>query len=166
MLDFRKLDANMFLMSYKPVELLSLVDSACRHCRSFLARDVVLLYRVSPCSARIMADSRRVFQIISNGLSNAGKFTTRGVVIVNAVHVTAPYTPPSAPAGTPPSTRQYVALTISNTNSGKALIDVEALFVPFRGTFEGNAASAPGMGRAPVSHRDGRLIAPSYCVSR
>ena len=67
-LDFRKLDANMFAMTTKPTALLPLLDSICRHCRSFLAPSVDFGYRVRPSPAVVMIDSRRVFQIITNGL--------------------------------------------------------------------------------------------------
>ena len=67
-LDFRKLDANMFVMARKETLLLSLIDSVCRHCRPFLPRSVEFGYRVSPPNAEVMIDSRRMFQIITNGL--------------------------------------------------------------------------------------------------
>ena len=70
-LDFRKLDANMFVMNRKPTQLLALIDSVCRHCRSFLPRVVEFGYRVTPPEAEVMIDSRRVFQIITNGLRYA-----------------------------------------------------------------------------------------------
>ena len=82
-LDFRKLDANMFSMSRKPVVVRDLIDSVCRHCRPFLKAHVQFGYRVSPADAVAMIDHRRMFQIIINGLSNAGKFTHDGVVAVD-----------------------------------------------------------------------------------
>ena len=70
-LDFRKLDANMFVMNRKPTPLCGLIDSVCRHCRSFLPRCVTFGYRVVPTDAVVMVDARRVFQIITNGLRYA-----------------------------------------------------------------------------------------------
>ena len=67
-LDFRKLDANVFQMSRKLVMLSELIGDVCRHCRAFLARGVEFAYRVTPSTARVMVDSRRIFQIITNGL--------------------------------------------------------------------------------------------------
>ncbi len=67
-LDFRKLDAEMFVMNRKPTALLTLIDSVCRHCRPFLPRCVEFGYRVHPRTATVMVDPRRVFQIITNGL--------------------------------------------------------------------------------------------------
>ena len=67
-LDFRKLDANMFVMNRKPTPLRALIDSVCRHCRPFLPRCVAFGYRVCPTNAVVMVDGRRVFQIITNGL--------------------------------------------------------------------------------------------------
>ena len=70
-LDFRKLDSGMFKTAPKPVQLLSLMDDVCRHCRPFLAHHVEMGYRVSPPDAVVLVDSRRVFQIITNGLRYA-----------------------------------------------------------------------------------------------
>ena len=69
-LDFRKLDANMFVMNRKPTPLLGLIDRVCRHCRPFLRADVTFGYRVrvDPSEEVLMLDARRVFQIITNGL--------------------------------------------------------------------------------------------------
>ena len=70
-LDFRKLDANMFVLTRKPTPLLDLIDRVCRHCRSFLRADVAFGYRVrvgDPSEEVLMLDARRVFQIITNGL--------------------------------------------------------------------------------------------------
>jgi hypothetical protein len=67
-LDFRKLDAGMFQMNCKPATLALLISSACRHCRSFLPTTVEFGFRVTPPEAEVVVDSRRVFQIITNGL--------------------------------------------------------------------------------------------------
>lgn len=66
-LDFRKLESSMFKMSLAPVSLTQLIHSVCRHCRSFLAREVTLAYTIVPNDDMLMLDGRRVFQIITNG---------------------------------------------------------------------------------------------------
>jgi hypothetical protein len=58
----------MFVMTYKPTMLSTLLESVCRHCRPFLKRNIVLAYRVTPPDAYVKLDPRRVFQIITNGL--------------------------------------------------------------------------------------------------
>ena len=132
-LDFRKLDANMFSMSRKPVVVRDLIDSVCRHCRPFLKAHVQFGYRVSPADAVAMIDHRRMFQIIINGLSNAGKFTNSGAVAVDV-------TLTGGGVGVP----QYLVVTVSNTSGEAKLKDPEALFVPFRGTHEGATPAAAG----------------------
>ena len=132
-LDFRKLDANMFSMSRKPVVVRDLIDSVCRHCRPFLKAHVQFGYRVSPADAVAMIDHRRMFQIIINGLSNAGKFTNSGAVAVDV-------TLNGGGVGVP----QYLVVTVSNTSDEAKLKDPEALFVPFRGTHEGATPAAAG----------------------
>ena len=67
-LDFRKLDANLFTMAPGPLGVAELISGACRHCRAFLRPEVGLRFRVTPPDARAMLDARRVIQIITNGL--------------------------------------------------------------------------------------------------
>ncbi len=67
-LDFRKLSEGMFRMSYAPVQLLPLIDAVCRQGRAYFSPLVELSYRVNPADAVAMLDSRRLFQIITNGL--------------------------------------------------------------------------------------------------
>ena len=56
--------------------------------------------------------------------SNAGKFTPKGVVTVDALVVFHDGV-------------QYVTITVSNTRSGAPMSDPESCFIPFRGTFQG-----------------------------
>ena len=58
----------MFKMAYEPVRLADVVDSVCRHSRAFLKTDVQFGYRVVPADAVVMLDSRRMYQIVINGL--------------------------------------------------------------------------------------------------
>ena len=80
-LDFRKLDAGMFVLNRKPTALSPLIDSVCRHCRPFMRPDVHFGYSVTPADAELMLDPRRVFQVRvvpSNGM--AGVAVTRSLV--------------------------------------------------------------------------------------
>ena len=67
-LDFRKLDANLFTMALKPVDLGRLLHDVCQDCRAFLAPHVQLEYRVTSTASALMLDARRVHQILTNGL--------------------------------------------------------------------------------------------------
>ena len=67
-LDFRKLDANLFKMCNKEVDVSAVVSRICHHCRSFLLPTVGLQYRVVPGEARACIDARRLHQIVVNGL--------------------------------------------------------------------------------------------------
>jgi hypothetical protein len=79
-LDFRKLDANLFTMARVPVSVADLVASACRHCRAFLRPEVGLRFRVIPPDARAMVDARRVIQILTNGLRWESPWLTQHTV--------------------------------------------------------------------------------------
>jgi signal transduction histidine kinase len=67
-LDFRKLDANLFLMSVKPVHVAPLMEGICKHCRPLLLGSVGLQFRVQPPDARALLDPRRLHQILINGI--------------------------------------------------------------------------------------------------
>jgi hypothetical protein len=57
------------------------------------------------------------------------------------------YSVPAHGKISPVSATQYLALTVTNPSQGGSIPDSESVFIPFRGTFEGNAAvSASGMG--------------------
>jgi hypothetical protein len=60
-------------MSPQPVALSPLLDRMCRHCRSFLLPSVGMQYRVLPPGAVALVDSRRLFQIVINGIRLVGR---------------------------------------------------------------------------------------------
>jgi hypothetical protein len=103
-LDFRKLDANLFTMSMKPVDVSALLRSVCMGCRGFLSHRVGLRWRVvvAPgcAAAPVMLDSRRVFQILTNGLRYAGGGGRERERGKNPVSFNHPHPPP------PPRTRR------------------------------------------------------------
>ena len=132
-LDFKKLDADMFSMTRKPVVVRDMMEGVCRHGRAFLKPSVQLGYRVTPPDAMGMIDDRRMFQIIINGLSNAGKFTPSGAVAVDAVVMQDGFAGP-----------HYLVVTVSNTNLGRPIASPEDLFVPFRGEGAGAPTTEAG----------------------
>ncbi len=67
--------------------------------------------------------------VVVRGGSNAGKFTPKGIVTVDAVLVSHDGT-------------QYVVITVSNSRAGAPLADPESCFIPFKGTFQGSGTSA------------------------
>lgn len=81
--------------------------------------------------------------------SNAGKFTTTGVVTVDVAIVTAPFGSTrgmASPASSlvTPEPAQYLVVTVSNPRRGHVIPDTEALFVPFKGQFDRQATSVAG----------------------
>jgi signal transduction histidine kinase len=64
----------------------------------------------------------------SHSHSNAGKFTTNGVIEVDVRLLP----DPSQPGQTDPRA-QYAAITVRNPRRGTPLGDTEELFIPFRG---------------------------------
>ncbi len=154
-------------MTLKPVRLSALISVACRQCRPFLHANVALWYRVPVSDTVAMLDERRVLQILTNGLSNAGKFTSHGAVLVDVNVITVSCIPEAYVSGPLRTVKQassnhrdgsrgvsgatvgcvhdtqYLTITVSNTrclgNAGG--LDPEAVFVPFRGTFNGSTVA-------------------------
>ena len=97
--------------------------------------------------------------VVLSCCSNAGKFTSRGVVAVDVTVVTR-------------DGEQFLSITVSNTQCGKPLTDPEALFIPFKGTFEGKsgtpsvAAGGSGYDHPRSSPRGADTMVAMACRSR
>lgn len=110
-------------LKYTPasVDLKAALDPVIHSGRQFVASGVQFKYHITDSKFKVKLDQSRISQIITNGLSNAGKFTRSGCVSVYAgLH---------SSRGT-----LYLVIDISNTANGDGLpSDPEELFVPFKG---------------------------------
>ncbi len=91
------------------------------------------------CHTNLTVDPARGCILYFRVCSNAGKFTSHGIVTVDVavVHF---------------EDEQFLVMTVSNTRCGSALTDPESLFIPFKGTYEGTGPSAAGTFRLHVVH--------------
>ncbi len=67
-LDFRQLDQGLMMLRPEPVAVGDLVSSTLAHCRSFFLPSIDMDFCVAPPDATIMADRRRLVQVLANCL--------------------------------------------------------------------------------------------------
>lgn len=119
-IEARKLDRNDTVFSLKSL----LVDITGQFEASMAANNVALNVVVSPILPnRVEGDALKIEQILTNLLSNAGKFTKQGSVTVSV-------TPKEGVFDVPPG-QTLVCLTVTDTGIGVSEQDQKRLFQPF-----------------------------------
>ena len=124
-LDFSKIDAGHMELECRPFSLVKLLDGLVHlHTRQAKPKGVGLAWSAEPgVPLRVMGDSVRLGQVLSNLISNAVKFTAQGSVTVRLVLV-------PAEAGDPADqVRLHVA--VQDTGPGIASDQLEQIFTPF-----------------------------------
>ncbi len=133
-LDLSKIEAGHMTLELEPLD-------PCEMCRNSLAvvTDAALLRRIridADCGKGlplIVADPRKLRQILYNLMSNAVKFTPEdGVVSLSMRRVPAP-TPPRAGRYFPPaaSGSEFLEIAVADSGIGIAAADLQRLFEPF-----------------------------------
>ncbi|HEX3001047.1 MAG TPA: cache domain-containing protein, partial [Methanoregula sp.] len=83
-LDISKIEAGQLKIAHEPVDMPQVIDKVIRSIRPQTdAKGIALEVMISPQTGTVMADSRRVEQVLLNLLSNAIKFTERGSVMIS-----------------------------------------------------------------------------------
>jgi signal transduction histidine kinase/CheY-like chemotaxis protein len=115
-LDLSQVEAGRMALSKEWVSLQGIVDEATTAVRAlYESKGLYLQTGVSPDLPPIFCDSTRIRQVILNLLSNAGRFTERGGVRLNAWRE-----------------KNDVVVSVSDTGPGIALEDQEKIFEPFQ----------------------------------
>ena len=124
-LDFSKIDAGRMELECRPFSLAKLLDSLVHlHTRQAKPKGVDLSWSAEPgVPQRVMGDSVRLGQVLSNLISNAVKFTAQGSVTVHLA--LAP-----AEAGDPPG-QVRLQIAVRDTGPGIASDRLEQIFTPF-----------------------------------
>jgi signal transduction histidine kinase len=116
-LDLSKIEAGRMELERAPFELSTAIDNAVTLMRERAARRGITLHWVAPATlASLVADERKVKQVLLNLLSNAIKFTPEGGTV--AVHAT--------------RDAEHVTVAVSDTGVGIAATDLELVFEAFR----------------------------------
>jgi len=117
-LDLSKIEAEQMTLEIKPVLIADVCDSGLLFIREAAQKKKIrLLTEVDPEVIRIMADVRRIRQMIINLLSNAVKFTPDGGLVTLEV--------------TGNKKEQTVSFSVTDTGIGIAPENIRRLFQPF-----------------------------------
>lgn len=136
-----QLDAGGLTFQPKPVSIARSLLPTIRRSAAFLQPGVELRYSLPPDGLWAVVDAQRLTQIITNGISNAGKFTKDGYVSVTVSLVTAcpERTGDVLVAVCTPASRdgrqadsQWLVLDIANSGTGLSY-EPEQYFIPFKG---------------------------------
>ena len=141
-LDFSKIEAGRIELDEAPVEVASLVRGVLREAEpQAAAAGVELAFTPDPSTpARVMADEKRLQQILANLVSNAVKFTADGTVAV-AVRPGAPPARLSAPEGS-----VWIDLEVRDTGIGIARDRLASVFEAFVQADESTTRAHGGVG--------------------
>ena len=138
-LDMSAIVADQLELEPRPIELAPLLTSVLTVVKPLLERrGNHLQVAMAPDAGVVLADPKRLRQILMNLLSNAAKFTDHGTVSVSA-----------ATQGP-----DQIVISVADTGIGIAAEDVEQLFLPFRQVHHGNPGQYGGTGLGlAISHR-------------
>jgi len=129
-LDMAKIGAGKMTLSFEPVSVDEAISASLATIRSLVQEDVELVSEVEPGLPAIEADPIRIRQILINLLSNAAKFTSKGVIRLTAVS----------------DKPDNILLTISDSGIGIAAQDFDKLFVAFEQVDNSTTRTAGGTG--------------------
>jgi len=114
-LDLSKIEAGQLKIAIEPVEIRPVLEKVARTVKPLAeAKHLALELEVDPAVERVMADSRRLEQVLLNLLSNSIKFTEQGHIRI------------TCRAG-----GDFVTISVADTGIGIKKEDLEKLFRPF-----------------------------------
>ena len=159
-LDFHAMTNGEFQLTPAPVAITQAMLVALRRCRLYMSNDIRFQYHLPHMCSVVSVDMLRVTQLLSNAISNAGKFVCPGGIVdvdVQIVPAAAPRLPgatsqaSAAPGATPISVSPpsdnadvYVVITVSNSRyRANRVKDCDALFIPFKRKRQASIAAAP-----------------------
>jgi PAS domain S-box-containing protein len=130
-LDIAAIEAGRLHLSLEPVAIAEVIDEAVSLIRPLADQHGILLVPPAhPCTEQVLADRRRLKQILLNLLSNAVKYNHPG----GSVHLA--YTQPSS---------ERFRVEVADTGPGIPPDEIERLFVPFE-RLGGDPTSVEGTG--------------------
>ena len=140
MLDLARLDASPPAVDRRPVSILEVIERAAASLTSEADRRAIALSLPAGRLPRVLADSRKIRQVLMHLLANAIKFTPRGGDVVIAAEI-GPLSPSDllpAPAAPPPSimpeelARRFgVRVSVRDTGIGISPLAQARIFEPF-----------------------------------
>jgi two-component system sensor histidine kinase ChiS len=136
-LDLAKIEAGRMELDLETVKLGEVAEEV-RRITNVLYKDkpVELIIDVSPDLPEVWADQVRLRQIMTNLVSNAGKFTSQGEVRISAQMVSAQYS----------SQSDMISISIADTGEGIAEEHLDLVFQQFRQADNSSTRKAGGTG--------------------
>ena len=131
-LDLAKIGAGQIELHCTPISIYSLCQASLAFVeQQAIAKHLQLSIDLPPDLPDLMADERRIRQVLINLLSNAVKFTPDGGSVILSVTVCPPdLIPDPLPPGNPPA-NEWIQFAIQDTGIGIAPEDLDKLFQPF-----------------------------------
>ena len=172
LLDIAKIAAGRLEVHFEPLVLRPFVLDIASEMESLVTEQGLSLTISIPANLpRISSDQTHLRQILINLIGNAVKYTTTGGIQVRAARIpgdgSVPEDPNPALATPPDTTRQWVALMVSDTGVGIAPADQERIFDEFEqvnaGARTDSARRGTGLGLA-ISRRLARHLGGDITV--
>jgi signal transduction histidine kinase/CheY-like chemotaxis protein/HPt (histidine-containing phosphotransfer) domain-containing protein len=164
-LDFSKIEAEKFDLEEAPFSLRALVDEVTETFRAkVVEKHVELVAAVEPeVPDRLVGDSLRVRQVLTNLVGNAFKFTASGEVVVKVASLVPSASALQASAGqappTPPTRRIPLAFTVRDTGIGISPEQQARLFEAFSQADSSTSRKYGGTGLGlAISRRLARMM--------
>ena len=163
LLDLSKLQSGRMELTLKQTDLLALVHQAHTHLEPlFMARKLRLLIDASAPHCELLGDSKQLFQVIVNLLSNSIKFSPEGGSISLAILPAQLLA--DASAEEPPISVPALALRITDHGIGIPDTELESIFGKFvQSSATRTGAGGTGLGlaisRAIVAQHHGTIVA-------
>lgn len=156
MVDYSKLQRGIMSIEIAPMDVRMCLRALLQAQRSFLGAGVRTFMAVhADVPDRLQTDQVRILQVITNGVTNAGKFTQKGAIYVTCMLLDTSDIPalvlPSNPSN------KWICFVVCDTGKGLAGIDVDALFEPGNTNSPATPSSFFGLDR---------LTAALQCASR
>lgn len=132
-LDISKLEMGKLELELKPVDLISVLQQAVELNRSYctqLGCSLVLDTTDSGSSLTVLADEKRLMQVLYNLISNAAKFSDKGTAVEVSLH----------------NIQNMARVSITNSGPGIALDQQKFLFQKFKQLTASNNHKLPGTG--------------------
>lgn len=129
-LDISKIEAGQLKIALEPVDIPQVIEKVVRSVRPQTdAKGLALEVTISPLAGTVMADTRRVEQVLLNLLSNAIKFTEKGSVKISCIEEGG-----------------MVKVSVADTGIGISEEDQKKLFQPFTQVQSGLTRQYEGTG--------------------
>ncbi|CAK9011560.1 Aerobic respiration control sensor protein ArcB, partial [Durusdinium trenchii] len=161
-LDFSKLDTAEICMNKQPTDILEIVTTSHDMFALLYSQKRDVRWAIDTpddlVGTSLLLDPTRVRQIVTNGLSNAAKYTSKGLITTKVVVLTSDPRPEDLIGSMSCEASRWIDFVVQDSGVGLGNTPPENLFVDFVQTAAGKAtASSSGLG-LPIARKLARLM--------